>query len=946
MIKGILRLACAPIFLLCLAQPAYCDREDFYKQWKSVDDRLSELFIGIGRSVVRIEIANRKEFPAGLIKEIESLEGKPLNYSRLSEVVRWFHDSYAEARVEVVLEKVSGGVALGFELFSKKRINEIEINGITKFEADYLIEVAQLSRGSEYDQIKIQKGISAVQELYRRKGFLQVRVEAQIEEAGKLVINVQEGEVARIKSIAISGIDVVKDKRLRALLESSALSQFDLAVNDELDRDKIKEGLVNLKNWLKEEKFLVAKEPVANSVILDGGTTVHLDINVDYGPRIRFGFRNNKRYSYRELAREVEEIEEVGVGTDYLDFVRSKIREKYFEVGLINVQISTVVKEDKEKGYRIVSFIIDEGERVRLSRVVFEGIYSMTPEETSELYFDFAPNLVQRFYIEYDGIKKAGELLADHMRRQGYLSAKLDLVRYKFGKKREKAEVELFFTEGVQTKVNSIDLVGAVNLSRADILDILGLRKGEPFNVFQFEEGLAVLKDKYRNLGYLTVAVTNEDDGSVVSYSKDQSLVDIQLKIEEGPLVQVGDIFVRGNKKTHAKVVTRELPFIKGDILGRQLLIEAEDNLRKLNLFSSLIVRPIERPGSPHIRDILILVEEGVPGIIEFGPGFRNDLGMRFFIGASYQNLGGWHRGVTGSAVVNRRLQDFKFLEYNLNVGFREPYFAGWRVTLLTNFILLKRQFSSFDANISKATAEFRRQLTKNITGLLQYSFERVKTFNAKEAIDNEKRLIGAITPGIIWDSRDDIFNPTKGLYSINRFELASKAFGSEQDVGYYRITSRNSMYFNLDHDLIWAWGVNFGFERSNIQGKNIPKIKLFRLGGTGSIRGYREESLEVDSTQVINGTLAYVNYRSELRFPLEGALGMAIFWDAGNLFIDSLEPLRLRHSTGIGLRYNTPVGPVSLDFARKLGNSGPRGDDVNVNDDDKQRVHFSIGNF
>ncbi len=324
----------------------------------------------------------------------------------------------------------------------------------------------------------------------------------------------------------------------------------------------------------------------------------------------------------------------------------------------------------------------------------------------------------------------------------------------------------------------------------------------------------------------------------------------------------------------------------------------------------------------------------------------RNDLGLRFFIGASYQNLGGWHRGVSANAIVNRRLADFKFLEYNLNLGFREPYFANWRVTLLTNFILLKRRFSTFDANISRATAEFRRQLTKNITGLIQYSFERVKTFNAKVKIDNEKRLIAALTPGVIWDSRNDIYNPSGGVYSINRFELAERVFGSQDDVGYYRASSRNSLYFGLDEGTVWSWGFNFGFERSNIAGKSIPKIKLFRLGGTGSIRGYREDSLEVDSTEDINGTLAYVNYRSEFRFLLEGALGMAIFWDAGNLYVDTLQPLKLRHSTGLGLRYNTPVGPVSLDFARKLGTVGSRGDRVNVSDQDKQRVHFSIGSF
>ena len=58
------------------------------------------------------------------------------------------------------------------------------------------------------------------------------------------------------------------------------------------------------------------------------------------------------------------------------------------------------------------------------------------------------------------------------------------------------------------------------------------------------------------------------------------------------------------------------------------------------------------------------------------------------------------------------------------------------------------------------------------------------------------------------------------------------------------------------------------------------------------------------------------------------------------------MKPFQLRHAIGVGLRYKTPVGPVSLDLARKLGTPGPRGDDVNTDDLDTQRVHFSIGSF
>lgn len=899
----------------------------------------------VGRTVSRVRVQSTRELPKEVADQFAQLEGKPLDLLLLGSTIRWFNETIRDTRLVVRAEKVASGVELVLVVDEKRKIASLEYIGNTIFDTGELSNLVSIEEGDDYEEEAVAGARRRILEFYRNAGFLQADVKVKVE-GDKVTFAVNEGTVATIRSINISDITVVGAPREKNILRKSALDAFGIKVGDRLDRRAIKDGITRLKDWLRSRDFLIAKEPVVNSVVYDGGASANLDIVIVYGPRIKFGYRNNERFSYKELNAAVSEVQEVGIGSDYLDTVKSKITEMHHEVGLVNFKIETVVREDPAKGYRYVSFIFHEGGRVRIERLSLEGIYSMDKEKAAEMFLSFAPSLVRRYYFQDAGIRFAGELLAEHLRSLGYLSARLDVVKYKFNEKRDKVEIDLYFTEGVQTFVGEIKIAGAKVLTTEEIRSLLAVEAEKPFNVFAFERGVAQLKERYRNLGYLTMEIANEGKGQLVRYGMDNSTVDIHIDVREGPLIRVGDIIVRGNKQTHARVVTRELPFVKGDVLSRELQIEAEENLRKLNLFSSVILRPVERPGSPEIRDILILVEEGTPGLVEFGPGFRNDLGLRFFAGASYQNLGGWHRGVNAIGVVNRRLENFRFPEYRVSVGFREPYFLGWRVTLLTNVEVLRRIFSSFDATSNRVTTELRRELTKRITGLLQYSFERVKTFNAKVAGDNEKRLIGAVTPGIIYDSRDDVFNPTSGIFSVNRFELASEAFGSQSNVGYYRATSNNTAYVSLAPEVVWGFAVNFGFERSNLAGEAIPKIKLFRLGGTSTIRGYREEALEVDSQKSINGTLALVNYRSELNFPMEGSLGGALFWDAGNLFVDKVVPFNLRHSIGVGLRYRTPVGPVSLDFARKLGSPGRRNDDVNTEDLDTQRIHFSIGSF
>ncbi len=388
-------------------------------------------------------------------------------------------------------------------------------------------------------------------------------------------------------------------------------------------------------------------------------------------------------------------------------------------------------------------------------------------------------------------------------------------------------------------------------------------------------------------------------------------------------------------------------------------------------------MRPIDRPGSEDVKDILILIDETDPGTFDIVPGIRNDLGLRLGFELGYQNLGGWNRSVNVGAVFNRRLQNYygregngwKTPEYNFSIGFKEPYLAEWPVVFTSNLNFLKRQYPSFDAKVRRLILGVKRDLSRHLSGFLEYGYEQVEISNIVKGsayeFDDPQRYIGSITPGFVIDSRNNAFTPAKGVYSVNRLELASQAFGSEENVGYSRASSYNSTYFNIFSDVVLALAVNVGWQRSTLTGKPIPTYKLFRLGGLSSIRGYNEEGIAADTStnKVITGALGMLNYRGELRIPIRGSFGTALFLDAGNLFIDRLSfaPELLRSSVGTGLRYNTAVGPVLLDFAWRL-QSDPKVGDTCVTGfasgtvgreatclqqpTDRYKIHFAIGIF
>lgn len=925
-----------------------------------------------------VEIAYEGDALSEAVKSrIEALRGQGFSPSAVRSLLVWYHENGGESFLAIDLAPVRGGVKLLVRSKQRLRIGEILFDGNSSVASNLLLATIDLKEGFEFERETAEASTQKITLFYSKQGYLAADVKWTFDETTKaLKFSIIEGEPTLLSSFDISPLNTIELKSLRDRYERDIRELFGLKIGERIQRDRVLDGIQAVKDWLRDHDFLIARDPTLEYKVSADGK-VGLFLNINYGPRIRYGFRGNRNFSYRELLNFVGEVKEVASGPDYLVAVRRRLLEAYKEIGYANAQITSLVREDTSRGIRYVSLIVSEGEKIRIQNISIEGVYSMSQEEARKKFEALGTRLVQRGFFHESGINRAGELFAEHLKSRGFLSAKLEYTKFDFDEKRAKLNVSMLFSEGIQTRVQSVRIGGVRAFGEAEVIEMLGLKVGEPFDIFSFEKGLNTLKARYQELGNLSAQIVNEASEDIVRYSKDNSEVSIHVEVDEGPIYQVGEVIVRGNKQTHARVVLRELPFITGDVLTSPLLTESEENLRKLNLFSSVIIRPIDRPGTDNIKDILILIEETMPGSFDIVPGFRNDLGLRLGFEFGYQNIGGWNRSVNAGAVFNRRVENYKMPEYQFTVGFREPYLANWPVVFTSSVDILRRQFFTFNGTVQRITVGVRRDLTRTLSGFLEYGYEKVKidrvNLDKRNLSDERTDYIGTVTPGFILDSRNDRFTPSSGAYSVNRFEIASSYFGSKHDVAFYRTTSYNSAYFRIFEDIIFAGAVNMGWERSNAvvekNGKKepspIPVYKLFRLGGIGSLRGYPEDGIEAETktstTQnSISGVLGMINYRGEFRIPLAGNLGMALFADAGNLMIDrfTFKPEKLRSSAGAGLRYNTAVGPVVLDFAWRLqsdsrvgdtttssglGATGGQGQPVPI---DRFKIHFSIGSF
>jgi outer membrane protein insertion porin family len=654
----------------------------------------------------------------------------------------------------------------------------------------------------------------------------------------------------------------------------------------------------------------------------------------------------------------VDEQRLLGLGKDYVGVIRNRLEEEYHSAGYGQVEISNYTLESSNRSERKVVYVVKEGPKVKIDAIDFDGNLVFSNPKLRQKFFSKASTLVQSgIYVEKD-VQKAAELLVESMKEEGYLSAKLVTINTYYPPKpktqRANSSVRLliYLYEGDQTLIEGISFKGLTVMTREEVGKILNSKVGNPLNLFAFSDGIEALKKAYRERGYFGFRILNEGTDSLIEYSQENHAANISLEFEEGPEYRVSAVEIEGLTKTKEQVVRRELKFQEGEVLTESQLVQTERQLRRLGIFSTVTIRPVEDPSKPGYKIMRINLHEAERGILTWGPGFRNDLGVRGFAQLAYTNLWGLNHTASFSANINRRYYLYNFIEGQGQLAYAWPWFGVADLTFRPTLFVGQTQYINFAAQTITLSGTWDKQLISrpNVNGYFSYTFERIRQFNAVDNIGNNQQLrIASITPKVSVDLRDNPLVPTSGFYALSSFDLAHPLLGAQTDpypIGYYRFQFRSDYHVPLWKDIVWFISFRTGYEKALDLVRNsedfqrypgvdaIPLIKQFALGGIGSLRGFNELELNKQNA-LIQGSLSYVNYRTQVDFPFSGALKFGLFLDAANLLVDEFSFGRLRYGTGFGFHYQTPVGAVNFDWGFKL-NSRPQ--------EDASVIHFSVG--
>ena len=451
------------------------------------------------------------------------------------------------------------------------------------------------------------------------------------------------------------------------------------------------------------------------------------------------------------------------------------------------------------------------------------------------------------------------------------------------------------------------------------------LEKGKIANLKQINKCVQKLEEEYRSAGYILARVTDvhmEQDGT------------LQVTVNEG---LVEGFKVKGNQKCKDYVITREMKLKPGKPFNAKDARRSMQRVYNLGYFEDVNVKlnPGREPNSVEVEIDVVEMNTGTFGI---GAGYSNADGFVGMISIGDKNFRG-----TGDK-INIRWEFGGEDNKNYDFSYTRPWLDDKETAATINLYDITNEYADYDINgdeIARYDKKRRGQeLTfsrktnnefisnyvtlKNSDDIYegeadgyendreQYYEEQFNTSDKyhpewmpKTAAERRKENFGvtrSITVGRIYDSRDNVYDPHEGKRIAYSVEWAGGLGG---DFDFTKFTADWRYYYRAGGESVWALNLGAGYADGD-----MPLSQRFAMGGSDTLRGYEDDQFRGNS--MVKATLEY-------RFPIVKKVQGVLFTDNGYAWDkrheDDFDFGLIKNSYGVGLRINSPLGPVKLDY-------------------------------
>jgi len=927
-------------------------------------------FVGQTVAAIRFEIEGRPDTSPALVQLVDLKVGEPLRIATLrSSIQRLASVGTFDEDVSVEATEAAGGVEILFRLSARHPVDRLEFTGDTGLDPNELNKRVKDQYGGMPTNVPPGKVAQIVRDILSDEGYLTADATVTVEKRSNpdratLKFDVSAGQRAQIT-------DVIIYNRAQSVFSNDQLqSRAGVVAGRPYRLGDINSGLAAIRDDLQARGYYAAVASI-EPIVSPDQRSVKITLTVDAGPRVTVRWTGDPLPPGRE-ADFVPIQRERAVDDDLLEDSRQRVEDALKADGYVNARV-TFTKDTSVPGLLGLTFNIERGPRFRVDRVeIPDGLHLTTP--TFDTLFGIKPGDVFSSTRVDAGLRQ----LRAKYRSLGFYNVTAGAEEEQIPRPSASGDVWVVvrprITEGPQGLVEAITFVrDTTHVSEADLRSRMKSKEHEPYVLAYTAADQDAISSLYLDRGFRTATV-----GIKPAFAEDGRAVTLTVEITEGPQIIVADIQVVGNQHVSEDAVIEEMTLKPGAPFSESARFESQRRISEMGLFRRVSVDEAPRlPGETRAH-VIVTVEETPSTTVSVGGGvdagrFKRTaangidqedyiaVSPRGFLAIQRRNLGGRNRSVDFFSRVaakptsapgdpTRDGRGYGFLEYRVLGTYSERRVFGTDADLLIGITFEQGLRPTFNFLHKAANAELHKKVSRQFSVSAGYTLDFSKLFDSRIEPQDQLAIdrffpqvrLSLFSASLLSDRRNDAVAPSHGTLSSADFQLAARAIGSQ--VGYFKMFMQGSVFRALSNsrrfvfagraELGMAWGFTQTLTEATGQptvtvAGNLPASERFFAGGSTTVRGFQQDELGVpeilDGNGLSNGGNGLVVLNAELRIALAKVVGhnfgAAIFTDSGNVFAQAADVnlRQLRGAAGLGLRYDSPLGPLRLDVGRKF---------------------------
>lgn len=667
-----------------------------------------------------------------------------------------------------------------------------------------------------------------------------------------------------------------------------------------------------------------------------------LVVTVQERPAIaQIDFSGNKAFPSDKMKEGLKQIglsEGMIFDRSMLDKAEQEIKRQYLSQGKYGATVKAIVSP-LERNRVAVRFDIEEGVVSKIHAINIVGNQVFDQSELLKQFTLTTPNWMSWWNKDdqYSKQKLTADLeaLRSFYMNQGYLEFNIESTQVSITPDKRDIYITVNIKEGEKYTVTDVKMAGEMLVPEDELRKLVTVQPGEVFNREKLTESSKAIGDRLGNDGYAFANVN-----AVPEVDKDKHTVAFTFFVDPGRRVYVRRINLTGNTRTRDEVLRREMRQLESSWYSAEKIKRSKERLDRLNYFEDVNIETPAVPNTADQVDLNIDVTEKSTGSVMFGAGLSSSEGVVFGVTVNQSNFLG-----TGNRVSTQVNTGKVNTTYSLS--YTDPYFTPDGVS---------RGFDFYRKDVDSSSLSVGTYGTKSYGAGIRFGIplnER-DTFSAGMTIDYTAIDLTSKSPdryvnycgnssgcdnttlrtdlGWAHDTRDNILFPNRGVLQRLTGEIGLPGLDQE----YYKISYQHTWYKDITKNVTLMLNGEAGYGQA-YGGKEYPFFKNFFAGGVSSVRGYQTSAIgprDIDSSTgkdyAVGGTKRLVG-NAEMFFPIpfltdSKQLRLSAFLDAGSVWgvqgaADSCNGAAdcMRYSTGVGVSWYSPFGPIKLVLAKPL---------------------------